>query len=98
MQTFSHDSVLNCLVRESYTPYDLFSLSKPLLISSGGTLSRDDSILEKPYSDVSKTELIGFHYSSKHHKVVKGICLVTLFYTDIQGHRLPVNYRIYQQG
>ncbi|MDW8295847.1 MAG: transposase [Raineya sp.] len=53
--------------------------------------------MEKPYSDASKSELIGFHYLGKHRKVVKEICLVTLFYTDIQEHRLLVNYRIYQQ-
>lgn len=98
METMSHDAVLNHLVREKYEPYDLFLRSKDLLILSGGTLSCDDSIIDKPYSDASKSELIGRHYSGKHHCVVQGICLVTLFYTDIQGHRLPVNYRIYQQG
>ncbi|MFN3315595.1 MAG: transposase [Raineya sp.] len=98
METISHDAVLNHLIRESYEPKDLFLRSKDLLVLSGGTLSCDDSILEKPYSDVSKNELLGYHYSGKHHKVVKGICLVTLFYTDTQGCRLPVNYRIYQQG
>ena len=98
METMSHDAVLNHLVRENYAPYDLFLRSKGLLILSGGTLSCDDSILDKPYSDARKNELIGRHYSGKHGCVVQGICLVTLFYTDIQGHRLPVNYRIYQQG
>ena len=54
METMSHDSVLNHLVRETYEPYDLFLRSKNLLILSGGTLSCDDSILDKPYSDASK--------------------------------------------
>lgn len=98
METLSHDAVLNHLIRESYEPKDLFLRSKELLVLSGGTVSCDDSILEKPYSDVSKNELVGYHYSGKYHKVIKGICLVTLFYTDTQGSRLPVNYRIYQQG
>lgn len=97
METLSQDAVLNYLVRESYVPAELFSRSKSFLRLSGGTLSCDDSILDKPYSDASKNETIGFHYSAKHHKVVKGIGLVTLFYTDIEGHRLPVNYRIYQK-
>ncbi|MCS6794725.1 MAG: hypothetical protein NZ516_02070 [Raineya sp.] len=35
MQTLSYDVVLNFLVRESYTPFDLFSLSKPLLDYQG---------------------------------------------------------------
>jgi len=97
METLSHDSVLNHLVRESYVPYDLYLRSKELLVLKGGTLSCDDSILDKPYADASKNELIGRHYSGKHHRIVQGICLITLFYTDINGHRLPVNYRIYQQ-
>lgn len=48
--------------------------------------------------------LIARHYSGKHHKLsihaqyVQGICLVSLFYTDVKGVRVPVNYRIYLQG
>jgi hypothetical protein len=103
MEAMSHDAVLNHLVRENYEPYDLFLRSKDLLLLTGGTLSCDDSILDKPYSDAAKSELIGRHYSvvrqlAKHGCVVQGICLVTLFYTDTEGRRLPVNYRIYLQG
>lgn len=95
--TMSHDSVLNFLVREEYTPSDLFERVQSLCVLSGGTLSVDDSIWDKPYSKPAHNELIGKHYSGKHHRSVQGICLVTLFYTDTLGVRLPVNYRIYQQ-
>lgn len=91
----SHDSVVNFLVREDYTAFDLFSEAKKLIVLQGGTLSVDDSVWDKPYSNIKLNALIGRHFSGKHHKVVQGICLVTLFYTDIKGVRVPVNYRIY---
>jgi len=89
----SHDSVNRFLLRESYAPEDLFNEAKSLLQLVGGTLSVDDSVLDKPYSQ--KMDLVGYFWSGKHHRVVKGINLVTLYYTDPQGRGLPVNYRIY---
>ncbi len=38
--------------------------------------------------------MISYFWSGKHHKVVKGINLITLYYTDISGVSVPVNYRI----
>lgn len=32
-----------------------------------------------------------------HHRVVKGIHLVTLYYTEQAGKSVPVNYRIYNK-
>ena len=52
-------------------------------------------MIDKPYSQPDKCEFIGFYWSGKHHKVVKGINVITLFYTDPNGVRVPVNYRIY---
>ncbi|PSB13758.1 hypothetical protein C7B65_26905 [Phormidesmis priestleyi ULC007] len=51
-------------------------------------------MLDKPYSNPSKTTLIGYFWSGKHKKVVKGINLLTLYYTDAQGVSVPVNYRL----
>ncbi len=98
MESMSHDSVLNFLVREHYTAFDLFSHSKNLIVLQQGTLTVDDSVWDKAYSNAKLNALIGHHYSGKHHKVVQGICLVTLFYTDVKGVRVPVNYRIYLPG
>lgn len=51
-------------------------------------------------SDPSLTELIGYFWPGLHHRVVKGIQLITLYYTDLSGKSVPVNYRIYykQEG
>ena len=77
----------------------------------GGTLSGDDTVIDKPYSDPKLTELIGYFWeevwgvalppqnfrSGKHHRIVKGLHFITLYYTDPLGKSVPVNYRIYDK-
>lgn len=91
----SHDQITRLLNNESYCGADLYAKAAPGLILSGGTLTVDDSVIDKPYSDLKANDLVDYHWSGKHHKTVRGICLVTLLYTDISGHSLPVNFRIY---
>jgi hypothetical protein len=81
-------------VRERYTPQDLFECVKSSIQLHGGTLSGDDTVLDKPYSNPSKTTLVDYFWSGKHKKVVKGINLITLYYTDSGGVSVPVNYRL----
>ena len=83
-------------MRESYGPKDLFNEAKGLLNLIGGTVNVDDSTLDKPYSQ--KMELVGHFWSGKHHRVVKGLSLITLYYTDVQGRSLPINYRVYDKA
>lgn len=92
----SHDSVNRFLHRESYQPKDLFDEAAQDLCLLGGTLSIDDSVLDKPYSHYM--ELVSYFWSGKHHKTVKGINLITLYYTDPDGRHMPVNYRVYDKS
>ena len=92
----SHDSVNRFLNRESYSAHDLFIEIKPSLNLKGGTLSVDDSVLDKPYAHY--IALVGHYWSGKHHKVVKGINLITLYYTDLHGQHQPVNFRVYDKA
>lgn len=92
----SHDSVNRFLLREAYEPRDLFNEAARLLNLEGGTLNVDDSTLDKPYSQ--HMELVGHFWSGKHHRVVKGLNLITLYYSDPQGRSLPVNYRVYDKA
>lgn len=94
METISHDSVNRFLERERFGPQDLFEEEKDKIEWTGGVLSVDDSVLDKPYSVPKKAAFIDYFWSGKHHAVVKGINLITLFYTDIHGISVPVNYRI----
>jgi len=96
VMNISHDSVNRFLLRECYEPKDLFIEAKRLLNLVGGTLNVDDSTLDKPYSQ--HMELVGHFWSGKHHRVVKGLNLITLYYTDPQGRSLPINYRVYDKA
>lgn len=97
MENLSHDSVNRFLLREQYEPKDLFEEIKPNINLIGGTLSGDDTVIDKPHSDPKITELIGYYYSGRHHRAVKGIQLITLYYTDVSFKSVPVNYRIYNK-
>ena len=88
----SHDSVNRFLQREDYQPKDMFDEAAQDLCLVGDALSVDDSVLDKPYS--YSVALVSHFWSGKHHRVVKGINLVTLYYTDPAGRHMPVNYRV----
>ena len=90
--SISHDSVNRFLNRESYTGRDLYNEACLTLNLKGGTLSVDDSVLDKPYSQYMA--LVSYFWSGKHHRSVQGINLVTLYYTDIHGKHQPVNFRV----
>ena len=92
IMNISHDSVNRFLLREAYEPRDLYNEAAKLLNIDGGTVSVADTVLDKPYSQ--KMDLLGYFWSGKHHQAVKGLNLITLYYTDPQGRHLPVNYRV----
>ena len=93
----SHDSVNRFLLRERYEPSDLFDIVKKNINLIGGILSVDDTVLEKIYSNPKYAELIDYFWSGKYHKSIKGLNLITLYYSDIQGNSVPINYRIYDK-
>lgn len=92
----SHDSVNRFLNRETYSGKDLFNESAQLLDLSGGVLSVDDTVLDKPYAKY--IAYIGHFWSGKHHRTVKGINLITLFYTDPNDRGAPINFRVYDKS
>ena len=91
----SHESINRFLLREEYEAKELYEIAKSKINSQGGVLSVDDTVIDKPYSE--ETEIIRYCWSGKHKRVVKGINLVTLVYTDEEGTTVAVNYRIYNQ-
>jgi hypothetical protein len=95
LMNISHDSVNRFIQRENYTAKDLFDQAKQQLNLEGGVISVDDSVLDKKHS--YQMDLVGYFWSGKHHKSVKGINLITLYYTDNQARHLPINYRIYDK-
>jgi Transposase DDE domain len=97
LEDVSHDSVNRFLLRERYEPKDLFNRVKSIINLVGGILSVDDTVIEKLYSDIKHAELIGYFWSGKYHKSIKGLNLITLYYSDIYENSVPINYRIYDK-
>ncbi len=85
------------LLRERYEPKDLFDIVKANINLIGGILSVDDTVLEKIYSNPKYAELIDYFWSGQYHKTVKVLNLITLYYSDIHGNSVPINYRIYDK-
>jgi hypothetical protein len=56
MEDLSHDSVNRFLLRERYEPKDLFEEIRLCINLVGGTLSGDDTVIDKPHSNSELTE------------------------------------------
>lgn len=90
----SHDSIQRFLALEPQTSADLWRIVKPHvrhIESAEGVLIVDDSIAEKPYTDVN--DIICWHYDHAHQRTVKGINFVTCLYHSL-GASLPVGFEI----
>jgi len=92
----SHDEINRFLLSHEFLGKDLFAAVKQGICLRGGVLSVGDSVLDKPFTNPVTTELVGYFYSGRHHQTVKGINLITLFYTDPAGLGFSVNFRIYR--
>ena len=87
----SHDAILRMLHRLEPTSESLWKESSQFVDKSKGHLVIDDSTLDKPYA--SKMDLVSYQWSGKHHRVVKGINLQSLTWTDGDS-LIPIDYRI----
>src|ERR1700685_3057055 len=91
----AHDSFNRLLTGLAPDPEPLWLEASPQIRRDDGILVFDDSTLDKPYA--RKMDLVGWHWSGKHHAVVKGINLLTLVWTDGDRH-VPCDYRIYDKA
>jgi putative transposase len=90
----AHDS-LNRLLNE--VPPDteaLWQEAQDLVNRESGHLVLDDSTLDKLYA--KKMELVTRHWSGKHHRVVQGINLLSLVWTD-GNSVVPCDFRVYHK-
>lgn len=90
----AHDKINRFLTRQSLTPETLWEEVAPLIEKRNGWLILDDTVIDKIHSE--RIELTYYQWSGKHHKVVKGIGLITLVWTD-GTNTFPVDYRIYDK-
>ncbi len=91
----AHDSFNRLLIGLEPDPEDLWREARPQIHLDDGVLILDDSTLDKPYA--RKIDLVGWHWSGKHHRPVKGINLLTLLWTDGDRH-VPCDYDIYDKA
>ena len=90
----SHDKINRFLENNKNWWKELFEEIKEYLDLEWGILHIDDSVTDKVYSWLWKSDLTDRYYSWKHHKIIQWISIITLFYTDKKWVKLPVNYRI----
>lgn len=90
-----HDSITRLLHETPEGRAELWEEARPFVDRGKGVLVLDDSTLDKQYAH--KIELVSYHWSGKHHRVVKGINVVTLLWTDGDAH-IPCDFRVYEKG
>ncbi len=91
----AHDAITRLLHRlEPSTSY-LWQEAQPQVSLDTGILVVDDSTLDKFYAE--KMELVTRHWSGKHGRVVQGINLITLLWTEGDRH-IPLDYRFYEKA
>lgn len=90
----SHDAFTRLLTRQPPDTEALWQETQELVELEGGLLVLDDTTLDKPYA--KNIELVTRHWSGKHHRVVLGINLITLLWTDSRA-LVPCDFRVYDK-
>lgn len=90
----AHDALTRLLHRLDPNSTPLWDEARQHVILHDGLLIIDDTTLDKPYAH--KIELVHRHWSGKHHRVVRGINLVTLLWSD-GTDAIPCDYRLYDK-
>jgi hypothetical protein len=90
----AHDAYTRLLYRIQSDGEALWPEVKPLVKRDRGILVADDSTLDKPYAQ--RMDLVTQHWSGKHKRVVRGINLVSLLWTDGEA-RLPCDFALYNK-
>jgi putative transposase len=90
----AHDAFTRLLSRQPPDTAALWQEVQPLIDLKRGALIVDDSTLDKPYS--RQIGWVTYHWSGKHHRVVPGINLISLVWTN-GDLTLPCDFRLYDK-
>lgn len=90
----AHDALTRLLHRLEPTSESLWAEAQPQIMRNQGVLILDDSTLDKFYA--RKIEMVTRHWSGKHRRVVQGINLITLLWTEGESC-IPCDYRLYDK-
>jgi len=95
----AHDSVSRWLANTKLRPRLLWKYSKLYVNPKTGYLILDDSVYDKWYAPENEVALV--QYSGTHHRLVRGIGIVTLMWTNDmhtafdKASHIPVDYRLF---
>ena len=90
----AHDAINRLLSRMQSDSDHLWQEARLQVDLISGVLILDDSTLDKLYA--RKIDLVSRHWSGKHRKVVSGINLITLLWTDGERY-IPCDYRLFDK-
>jgi len=88
----AHDTVTRFLSGTKLTPKHLWEYSCKFVDLNNGYLVCDDTVLDKWYGE--NIRLTRWQYSGTHHRIVHGVGVTTLLWTQSNQH-IPVDFRIY---
>jgi hypothetical protein len=88
----SHDAFTRLLQRQPPDTDALWNEVNDIVQLQNGFLVADDTLLDKPYA--KKMDLVHRQWSGKQHRIVNGINVCTLLWTNGSA-MIPVDFRIY---
>lgn len=91
----SHDAINRVLQRLEPSSQQLWDEAQRYVELTKGVLVIDDTTLDKHYA--RRMELVTRHWSGKHKRVVCGINLTSLLWSDGDKH-IPCDYRLYEKA
>jgi putative transposase len=91
----AHDSYNRLLNRLEPDPEELWREAEPLVAKGRGALIIDDSTLDKPRA--KHIGMVTRHWSGKAHRVVSGINLISLVWSD-GDRKIPCDYRLFSKA
>jgi hypothetical protein len=90
----SHDAINRLLHRLEPEPEELWQEAQAYVELAKGILVLDDTMLDKWYA--TKMNLVFRQWSGKHKRVVRGLNLTSLLWSDGDKH-IPCDYRLYEK-
>ncbi|MEO1352888.1 MAG: transposase [Cyanobacteria bacterium J06635_15] len=91
----AHDAINRLLHRHEPSSEALWQEAAGYVRLTQGILVIDDTVLDKLYAQ--RMDLVTRQWSGKHKRVVKGINLTTLLWSDGDKH-IPCDYRLYEKA
>ena len=91
----AHDAINRLLHRHDPSPEELWQEAESYVDLTQGLLVLDDTVLDKFYAH--RMDLVSRQWSGKHKRVVQGINLTTLLWSDGDKH-IPCDYRLYEKA